>query len=510
MKKQVIALIVLSVGFVPLFASGADFYVDSQAAPGGIGTQASPFATIPAALAAASANSTIWVRGGEGRAYGVTNSTDTLQIPPGMDGLSICAYETTPGDGGRADVILSDTYIGSDTYVADKARFHIISNAANFVTVSGLAFSFGPNSVGKQYSKVNNGKDVVVGCSVFRNDGAFATLENCVFRMSKPTGFGGSGSTAAAPLVWCKTTDATNLVVRGCEFYNTRCWSVGHGYAPIQCMSNAQIVDNVFSNVNSVVVPEQHDWRQPSVNVSSENILIASNIVYGANEHNVSDNYPGILRGVYAGPSSVEIAYNRFIFDRNARAQNGNALQHRIWMSLGGQFGSALPGGDASLIHHNTFVGGIAAFLLKDAQGNKRKNKFFNNLILLDPGSTNLIENVKSGTTAFSGGRTTSFIAPSCLRNNAYTGVLTGGNATELETYDLEAGLEITNNIVISAPLEFICTNDIYNADFYRVRCHQGDPDLKKLGWRGPDGLQPRFIGALEPIVPGSFTIYLR
>lgn len=491
MKKQVIAIIVLSVGLVPFLASGADFYVDASAGGGGDGSQAAPFATIPAALAAASANSTIWVRGGEGCAYGVTNNTDTLQIPPGMDGLTICAYETAPGDDGRADVVISDTYI------TDGNRFNIISNAATGVTISGLAFSFGINSIGKQK---------VGACSIFWNDGPFATLENCVFRAPEPSKYAGSGTT---PLIWCKTTDATNLVVRGCEFYNTRCWSVGHGYFPIQCMSNAQIIDNVFSNVNSVVAPEQHDWRR-SGDISSGNILIASNIVYGANEHSVSETYPGVLRGVYAGPSSAEIAYNRFIFDRNARAQNGNALHHRIWMSLGGQFGSALPGGDASLIHHNTFVGGIAAFLLKDAQGNKRKNKFFNNLILLDPGSTNLIENVKSGTTAFSGGRTTSFIAPSCLRNNAYTGVLTGGDATELETYDLEAGLEITNNIVISAPLEFICTNDIYNADFYRVRCHQGDPDLKKLGWRGPDGLQPRFIGALEPIVPGSFTIYLR
>ena len=503
MMKRIIVIGALSAGLASGLCSGSDYYVDSQAAPGGIGTQASPFATIPAALAAASANSTIWVRGGEGRAYGVTNSTDTLQIPPGMDGLSICAYETTPGDGGRADVILSDTYIGSDTYVADKARFHIISNAASFVTVSGLAFSFGPNSVGKQYPKVNNDKDVVVGCSLFRNDGAFATLENCMFRMSKPTGFGGSGSTAAAPLVWCKTTDATNLVVRGCEFYNTRCWSVGHGYAPIQCMSNAQIVDNVFSNVNSIVVPEQHDWRRPSANVFSGNILIASNIVYGANEHNISDAYPGVLRGVFPGPSSVEIAYNRFIFDRNARAQNGNALRHRIWMSFGGQYGSPVSWGDATLIHHNTFVGGTIAFLLKN--NSARRTRIYDNLIFLDEGGTNLVENASS----FPSGQTTAFVSPSCIQANAWlSDAFNGGTATQVSGYDLSPFL--VDNIALVAPLEFVCTNDIYSADFYRVRCHPGDPDLKRLGWRGPDGLQPRFIGALEPIVPGSFTIYLR
>ena len=257
--KRSIVIGALSAGLASGLCSGSDYYVDSQAAPDGIGTQASPFATIPAALAAASANSTIWVRGGEGRAYGVTNSTDTLQIPPGMDGLSICAYETTPGDGGRADVILSDTYIGSDTYVADKARFHIISNAASFVTVSGLAFSFGPN----------------------------------------------------------------------------------------------------------------------------------------------------------------------------------------------------------------------------------------------------LVENASS----FPSGQTTAFVSPSCIQANAWlSDAFNGGTATQVSGYDLSPFL--VDNIALVAPLEFVCTNDIYNADFYRVRCHPGDPDLKRLGWRGPDGLQPRFIGALEPIVSCSFTIY--
>ena len=206
--KRIIFIVALSVALAPIFCSGTDYYVDSQAAPGGTGTQAAPYATIPAALAEASANSTIWVRGGEGRAYGVTNNTDTLQISPGMEGLSLRAYETTPGDRGRADVVISDTYI------TDGNRFNIISNAATGVTISGLAFSFGINSIGKQK---------VGACSIFWNDGPFATLENCVFRAPEPSKYAGSGTT---PLIWCKTTDATNLVVRGCEFYNTRCWSV--------------------------------------------------------------------------------------------------------------------------------------------------------------------------------------------------------------------------------------------------------------------------------------------
>ena len=484
--RRVVSLLVMAfiASPLPLVVSGAEIYVDSQAAPGGTGTQAAPFVTIPAALAAASANSTIWVRGGEGHAYGVTNNTDTLQIPPGMEGLSIRAYETTPGDGGRADVVISDTYI------IDGNRFNIISNAAPGVTISGLAFSFGINSVGKQN---------VGACSIFWTDGGFSTLENCVFRQPKPSWYAGSGTT---PLICCKTTDATNLVVRGCEFYNTRCWSVGHGYIPIYCMSNAQIVNNVFSNVNSVVAPQQHDWRR-SGDISSGNILVASNIVYGANEHNISDAYPGVLRGIYSGPSSAEIAYNRFVFDRNARAadNNNNTLRHRVWMSLGGQFRSPLPGGDASLIHHNTFVGGDMAFLIKDSKS--RKDRIYNNLIVLDADSTTLVEQFSTNVT--------SFVSPSCFRGNAWlASAFNGGSASEQEGYDLGSGLEIVDNTVLAASPEFICTNDIYNADFYRVRCRPGDPNLKRLGWKGPDGLQPRFIGALEPLVSDTFIIRLR
>ena len=459
----------------------AELYVDSLGSGNGLSPE-SALPTIREALDIAGPGSTIWVRGGAGRAYGVTNNTDTLQIPPELEGLSIRAYDVTPGDGGRADVLISDTY------VEDGNRFNIVSNAATGVVISGLAFSFGGSSVAKQK---------VASCSIFWTDGAFATLENCVFRMPAPTGFGGSGKT---PLIWCRTTDATNLVVRGCEFYNTRCWSVGHGFIPILCMSNAQIVDNVFSNVNSVVAPEQHDWRRPG-DVSSGNILIASNIVYGANEHSASESYPGVLRAVYAGPSSAEISYNRFIFDRNARSSDGKVLRHRVWLNLGGALRSPLLGKDATLIHHNTFVGGEIAFLIKSSSS--RKDRFYDNLIVLDAGGVNIVENTSTNVT--------SFVSPSCFRSNAWQAdAFNGGTAAELEGYDLESGLEITNNIALTAPLEFICTNDIYNADFYRVRCHPGDPDLRRLGWRGPNGEYPRYIGALPPYYPEGFSLKIR
>ena len=488
--RRVVSLLVMAfiASPLPLVVSGAEIYVDSQASQGGTGTQASPFATIPAALAAASANSTIWVRGGEGRAYGVTNNTDTLQIPSGMEGLSICAYETTPGDGGRALVAISDTYI------IDGNRAHIISNRAANVTISGLDFAFGTTAIGKQN---------VGSCSILWTAAPFTTLENCLLRMPQPTTYAGSG--ASSPLVICTSREATNLVVRGCEFRNTRCWSTAHGYAPIKSKSNAVIVGNIFTNVNATATAEQRD----AVNGGEQacyNFSFVSNVVYGANDGgNLSAAF---LYGLYPGPKSAEIAFNRFVADPGARNMQGGIISHRVNLTFGGQFADAFSGYDATLIHHNTIIGGRSAFLFSDGEKAKRKSQFFSNLLLLDPDGTNLVDS--SSVTAFSDGRTTSFVAPSCLRNNAYTGVLTGGNATALAIYDLEAGLEITNNIVLSAPLEFICTNDIYNADFYRVRCRQGDPNLKKLGWKGPDGLQPRFIGALEPLVSDTFIIRLR
>ena len=466
-----------------------ELYVDSL----GNGSGTSPESALPTireAVDIAGPGFTIWVRGGEGRAYGVTNNADTIPIPETLGGLSIRAYTHTPGDGGHALVTISDTYIN------DGNRAHIVSNRAANVTVSGLDFSFGTTSVGKQN---------VGSCSVFWTAAPFTTMENCLLRMPQPTTYAGSG--ASSPLVLCASKDATNLVVRGCEFRNTRCWSSNHGYPPIKVQSNALIDCNVFSNVNSTVTGQQADLVY-GPDTSCYNLTFVSNMVYGANEGgNLSY---ALLFGLFPGPKSAEIAFNRFVADPGARTQKGETITHRVNFSFAAQFAEAFSGKEATLVHHNTIIGGQSAFLFNEAQGNKRKNQFFSNLILLDSGGTNLVENVKSGTTEFSGGRTTSFIAPSFLRNNAYTGVLTGGNATALATYDLSAGMEIADNIALAAPPDFICTNDIYSEDFYRYRSEHGEDDLGSLGWAGENNEYPTYIGALPPLYPEETLIILR
>jgi len=105
--------------------------------------------------------------------------------------------------------------------------------------------------------------------------------------------------------------------------------------------------------------------------------------------------------------------------------------------------------------------------------------------------------------------------AGSVLRNNAVcltnNDVIVTGKATTSEMYNLFDKLTITNNVFLANLPEFVETNDVYSADFYRPKLRLGqDADLRRIGWRGENNEYPRFVGAREPIVRGSFTIHLR
>ena len=95
--------------------------------------------------------------------------------------------------------------------------------------------------------------------------------------------------------------------------------------------------------------------------------------------------------------------------------------------------------------------------------------------------------------------------------SEAETITLTGGSATELATYDLSGGLEIAGNIALAEPPDFVCTNDIYHADFYRYRSSRGAAmNLGVLGWNVSPGEYPLWIGALPPLYPESTLMILR
>ncbi|MBQ6915407.1 MAG: hypothetical protein IJQ65_06775 [Kiritimatiellae bacterium] len=61
------------------------------------------------------------------------------------------------------------------------------------------------------------------------------------------------------------------------------------------------------------------------------------------------------------------------------------------------------------------------------------------------------------------------------------------------------------------ARAEFVETNDVYSADFYRPRLRLGqDADLRRIGWTGENNEYPRYIGALPPYYPGGFSLRIR
>jgi hypothetical protein len=470
------ALVALS--FLPAVApAGTGLYVDSLAAESGDGSRPeSPVRTIPEALALAQAGDTIWVRGGPERSYGVTNETDTLPIPATLAGLSIRAYGDTPGDGGRARVAISDTY------VTDGGRAHIVSNAAENVTISGLDFAFGPNSVGRQN---------VGACAVVWTGAPFTSVENCLFRMSRITGFAGSGANTA--LVETPSGNGpTNLVVRGCGFYNTRTGNRYHNFAPpVRCAENGLVAGNVFSNVN---------W---AVTTRGNRFSFVSNVVYGANE-DASGERVGILLNT---GRDAEIAYN--VLAADPASDKRHVAFFGFWRAWTGDV----------RIHHNTCIGG--SFLVCAGgplvNESRRKPKIFCNLFVPSGAGTNIVENAANATqTNLFGNVTTTFRPGSVFRNNASpeTVAFSGGSAAmQVTNYQLvgEDGLFVADNIALASPPVFVRTNDIYHADFYRYRTSRtAAVDLGVLGWRGENNEYPLWIGAKPPLYPAATMLILK
>lgn len=471
------ALVALSALPAAAAPTGANLYVDSLAPAGGTGDRIdSPVRTVPEALALAQAGDTIWVRGGAGRAYGVTNDVDTLPIPATLEGLSIRAYAETPGDGGLASVAISDTY------VADGNRAHIVSNAAANVTIEGFDFSFGTSSVGKQN---------VGSCAIVRTDAPFTTVENCRFRMPRPTGYAGSGANTA--LVETPSGNGpTNLVVRGCGFYNTRTANRYHNFAPpVRCANNGLVVGNVFSNVN---------W---TATTRGDRFSFVSNVVYGANEETAGERAGIVLNS----GRDAEIAYN--VLAADPASDKRHAVFFGFWRAWTGNV----------LVHHNTCIGGSTLVFAGGPLVNesRRKPKIFCNLFVPAGAGTNIVESVNSATqTNLFGHVPTTFRPGSVFRNNASpaTAAFSGGTAPlQVTNYQLvgEDGLFVADNLVLDAPPVFVVTNDIRHADFYRYRTSRtAAADLGVLGWRGENGEYPLYIGAKPPLYPESTMLILR
>ena len=485
MKNARLLAALLALSFLPAVApAGTGLYVDSLAAESGDGFRPdSPVRTIPEALALAQAGDTIWVRGGEDRAYVVSNETDTLRIPAELEGLSIRAYAGTPGDGGRAAFSVSPSYID------DGHRMHIVSNAAPDVTFAGFECSYGAKSLGVQ----NKGSVLLVAIAAPR-----FTIADCEFFCTGIPGYAQSGANGivAAIKVGNDWHAATGLLVERCFFHDTTGYRGDIGTYPLRVPTGTTIRQCVFSNAWGVATdpgPGQTKYRD---------FTFVSNVVHSGPVRNASYfSFPsGLFSGGWGGLGpGPEIAYNVFV---GTGEPNRGILALSRWDGLGG----------SERFHHNVVrnYGWVWGYNRNGDPTGKTVAEIFDNVFDLMEGGTVVRDEGFDGETPRVG--TPIFYTGSFSRNNAIVapGAFWGGASALAEDYDRSV-VSPLDDLEIDGPPDWICTNDLFHADFYRYRTSRtAAVDLGVLGWRGEDNEYPLWIGARPPRYPPSTMLILR
>ena len=485
-------------------------YVDSLAPAGGDGlSPETAFQTIREGIADADAYCTVWVRGGADRNYDVTNAAEALSIPASMEHLAIRSF----GGEGPAKMVVAAEYTRDWRDAGNAGNVHVVSNAAEHVTIEGFRFEWGAYSLGR---------DKKGSSSLVWTDAAFLTLSDCEFVQTE-----GSSNEAISgyetPIIWCYQSVATNLLVEGCRFFNCRMRD-GHlsrTYYLITPRGKGSVVGCVFTNCATVVrVPL--GWNNPIYGCGR--LTFVSNTVFEAR----TDAGKGIFFARYNGPSSVEMSFNRFV---NAAAPAGAFLEKER---------EGWNGVDGDSIHHNTIIGYRTLIVAKELyiNGAHMTASIHDNLFLLGANATNIVENT---TEKIDDNDPTMFRSGSLYRNNALqAGAFNGGTAATLQiegwTYDITAGLDISNvfaldaataqavtNVFVSAgkpvpedavraigELVFVNLTDPFHPDFARPRSRRGPGDIGCLGWRGENGKCPRHLGALPPRYPDQTLLILR
>ena len=217
----------------------------------------------------------------------------------------------------------------------------------------------------------------------------------------------------------------------------------------------------------------------------------------------------GVFYSALGGMGKGEIAYNIFI-GRN----------HDFSLFNYGSY-QGFDTNDKVRFHHNTVIGFACLFSGGKTVWKESENKFNPNIYGENKSSLDFFDNIIDANVLFYENATnvehqaSAIKAGSVFRNNAVcltnNNVIATGKATSSAMYNLTDMLTMTENIFLNELPVFVETNDIYNVDFYRPRLRLGqDADLRRIGWTGENNEYPRFIGALEPVVPSSFTIHLR
>ncbi len=468
-----------------LSASATTFYADCGAATNGDGSESSPFNTLADAIDAASPGDTILVTG---TTYAINSDADTMLIPPGKDGLTIryAASET-----GRLPVVVSSTY------VADGWRDSIVSNASENVTISGFAFSFGPNSIGKQ--NVGSVKLIVT-------DAPYFTIDNCEFFCTGTPGYQGSGVNG---IIFCghdapKTKEtATHLLVQNCYFHDLVGTRGEYGRDPIAAHNDATIRNCVFENTWGVVLSAQ-SGKFTNFTFVSNVVTVANFIQDNMSYHRLSNCNKAtgaLFHSAYDGMGSAEIAFN--VFFGNGDAECGLFNKFRF-------DGFA---GNISF-HHNTvrdfgYVWGYYDKKAYDGTSNTNPKRtvltLYDNILMLtadgvlfrDEGFKN--ESINGPFFAKPG---------SFFRNNALTTPYTtfAGAATADATYD-PSDLVIADNLDLSAVPAFRDTTDRTSPDYYRLRTSAAPWVVQNA----KADATPAYLGAVEPFyVPMRTTILLQ
>ena len=235
-----------------------------------------------------------------------------------------------------------------------------------------------------------------------------------------------------------------------------------------------------------------------------------SNVVFGAN---AETGQTGSL--LLATGQTAEIASNVFVEDPVGINDDGNRHRDHVAFFAFWRDGTGTP----YRIHHNTCIGGSVLVLgiAETRSTTCRKPEMFCNLFVPRAVGTNILENAESATmTNIWNNVPTSFRPGSTFRNNACpdTTVFNGGTASsQVTNYRLvgEDGLFVTNNVVLAEPPVFVCTDDVYSADYYRYRTSRtAAVDLGVLGWRGENNEYPLWIGAKPPLYPSATMLILK
>ena len=450
MKRSILPLALLSAGFV---AQAADLYVDADAAPGGDGSQAAPFATIKDAVDAANLlsgdSTTIHVASGT---YAITSAVDFVTVS--VSNLTIAAADPTDKPVVALDANLS--------VAKNNPVVFTVPQGSDRLAVGNLAFAY-------SYTGSKN----VAGNSLGQSGRLFSVAANdCVFDGCEFVQTGTTGKDwSEGGLIYANgRSKGDRLVVRNCTFSGVGSGSI----RPIKIANDAQIVGNVFDSCSGYFTVYQYSGGGYFV---SNRVVNCTNPIFSN-----GDNHQELKNG--------EIAYNVFV------SSDLPVFRKRNDVGYAGQ----------PRFHHNTVVGCSSFIQVDEVNGISWTPWIFDNLVIASGTGSVVCENA----TALDN-RKSSFKAGSFFTGNAWLASALVAGTAPAKFDDYELGLAVSDNKELGFPPEFLDTADVTSTNYYRLNASRY-PWVRTTA-RGARGTidnvaysyPATYVGAVEPIdVPGA------